>query len=300
MTTWDSTAVKSVQFIPGLDKVALGLEDQVILYAPQDPQTIERLPLPASDIPWMNPGLLFSPDGSLVARLRGECPSDSQRCHIEVGSRSGEPTLLGLETDVFSAIAISPDDRYLFLGNSNGLTVYSLSNGKQVTILPESVYFDHLAISPDGSLAGGFVGTGDYVNIYRLPSGDLAYRLQPPAYAGAFYPNNAVFSPDGKTLAVGANGLIGIWQAEDGTELRFWQPHNVEIGDMGFSPDGKLLVSGDSDGNLVISDVAQGKAVNNFKAHRGLIWRAFFAAQGRLLCTFGQDGLLRVWGIPPI
>ena len=46
LTTWDSTAVKSVQFIPGLDKVALDLEDQVILYAPQDPQTIERLPLP--------------------------------------------------------------------------------------------------------------------------------------------------------------------------------------------------------------------------------------------------------------
>ena len=216
---WDTSAVKSAQFIPGLDRVALDLENQVLLYDPQDSKNLERLPLPASDLPWMNQSLLFSPDGSLVARLRGACPSDNQRCHVEVGSRSSGTPLLELETDVFSAISISPDNRYLVLGNTNGLTVYRLSDGKQIAILPESVYFDRIALSPDSSLVAGFVYTGEYVNVYRLPGGELAYRLQPQAYAGAFYPNNAVFSPDGKTLAIGANGLIGIWQAEDGSEL---------------------------------------------------------------------------------
>ncbi len=297
LASWDSSALQSAQFVPGLDIIALTLPDRFVIYAPQGAAGTRVLAPPGGELPWLVPGFVLSPDGSLVAWLRGACPAESMRCQITVQPLDGGPLLLELETEILSALAFSGDSRYLLVGGSEGVAAYSLADGKLVTTLPGSLIFDRIGSSPDGSLLAGFIYMSDYVNVWRLPSGELAYRLQPQAYAGAFYPNNAIFSPDGQTLAVGANALIGLWKSADGVELRFWQPHNAEIGALAFSPDGALLVSSDWEGNLIISEVASGTVIQTFKAHQGLIWRVGFVAKGSLLVTIGADGKLRLWGL---
>lgn len=292
---WDVATLGGVMFVPGLDRVAVDIGEQLVLY---DPQTgADRQALPGGKFPPSNPGFLLSPDGSLVAWRHGECPSESMRCRVEVARLAGGPALLTLEDDALSALAISADNRFLVFGGSQGLAVYSLEDGAQVALLPESLYFDRVAISPDGSRVAGCTYMSEFINIWRLPEGELVYRIDPEQYRGAFFPNNVFFSKDGKTLTAGANGLIGQWQVEDGKELRFWQPHNSEIGAMAFSPDEKLLVSGDLEGNLVISDAVNGVALHTFQGHAGWIWSVGFVGDGRLLVTFGGDGKVRVWGV---
>ncbi len=295
----DASKLLGLQFVPGLDRVALGLPGQLWLYDPQGLVQTDVLRLADSDVSWIGPAFLYSPDGSLLALSSGNCPSDTEHCTVKVQRTADHVQIFELDVDVLSAAAISDDDRWLVLGGGEAITIWSLADSQPVVSLPGSMYMDRFSLSPDGSLLAGFVYMSEKVTVWRLPTGEPAYRLQPEAYAGAFYPNSAAFSPDGKTLAVGANGLIGLWQAADGRELRFWQPHGVEITALNFSLDGRLLITGDWDGKLVLSDVASGAALNSWQGHTGMIVRAGFAAQGRLLVTWGADGLLRLWGVPP-
>ncbi len=296
---WDYSGLLGAQILPEQDQIFLGLADQMVLYDPQNEAGTQQSPWPPSDTGWSNPGAIFSPDGSLVAYLRGSCPAESIRCQIDVQPANGGPSLFTLETDVLSAFAISRDNRFVVIGGSEGLAVYSLEDGHLITTLPESLFFDRIAIAPDGSRVAGFVYMSEHVDVWSLPEGELAYRLEPPAYRGVFFPNNVAFSPDGQILAVGANGLIGLWQAAGGEELLFWQPHDSEIGSLAFSPDGTLLASSDWNGRVVISAVNSGQVLHTFQGSDTMIWQLGFAAQGALLVTFDSHGVMRLWGIPP-
>ena len=51
-------------------------------------------------------------------------------------------------------------------------------------------------------------------------------------------------SPDGKTVAIGENRSVRLWDVATGKELLSeYQGHNSELKDLAFLPDGKTLVS---------------------------------------------------------
>jgi WD40 repeat protein len=64
------------------------------------------------------------------------------------------------------------------------------------------------------------------------------------------------FSPDGKLLATGTlAGIVRIWQAKTGQELRKWPAHQHEANAVRFSPDGRYLATGSSDKTVKVWEV---------------------------------------------
>ncbi|MBW4424797.1 MAG: hypothetical protein KME50_10170 [Nostoc desertorum CM1-VF14] len=66
---------------------------------------------------------------------------------------------------------------------------------------------------------------------------------------------------------------------------------------LALSPDGKLLATGDMNGQIHLWQMADGKNLLTFKGHEGWVWSVSFSPDGQTLASSGHDGLVKLWNI---
>ncbi|KAK5131523.1 hypothetical protein LTR08_000850 [Meristemomyces frigidus] len=118
------------------------------------------------------------------------------------------------------------------------------------------------------------------------------------------------FSPDGAKLAVGlANGKIFVYAIHHASaspssssqwtlETSRWSAHTARISSLAWSPEGRNVVSGSLDTNVMVWSVADpGKRVRAMGAHKegvgAVVWTG---EQGRVVSA-GADGAVKVWRV---
>jgi WD40 repeat protein len=70
----------------------------------------------------------------------------------------------------------------------------------------------------------------------------------------------------------------------------------ADASSLGFSPDGRLIVVGSSDGMVATFYTASGRlAAGPRVAHPGFVDAATFAPSGRIILSGGTDGTVRLW-----
>jgi WD40 repeat protein len=82
-------------------------------------------------------------------------------------------------------------------------------------------------------------------------------------------------------------------------DLRTFRGHQAAVSFATFSPDGRLVASGD-DGNGVIQlwDSITLRLVRTLKGHTGAVGALTFSPDGRVLASAGVDRTIRIWSIP--
>jgi WD40 repeat protein len=133
------------------------------------------------------------------------------------------------------------------------------------------------------------------------------------------WPYALTFSSDGRTLAsADSEGYIRLWDIESGLPrlLGLSTNDDVEVKRMRFSPDGRILAV-EEDRNVAYSpraeswpdwlkeaftsrtvtlwDTASGERLARLPADHLLL----FTSDGRALVTYGCNGTLRWWDVPP-
>ncbi|RKU27976.1 hypothetical protein C6497_10400 [Candidatus Poribacteria bacterium] len=105
------------------------------------------------------------------------------------------------------------------------------------------------------------------------------------------------YSPDGTLLAVVSS--IGIWlyDAHTGQELDLLIRHSVQVQSVAFSPDGKTLVSANSDSTIHLWDTQTHTLRTTFKGHTKSVLSVVFSSDGKTLASGSKDNTICLWDV---
>jgi Tol biopolymer transport system component len=248
----------------------------------------------------------FSPNGKTLA---AGCNDNIIRLW-DVATGRPLPIVLTHEGWV-SPVAFAPDGKTLVAGSADScVTEWDAETGKRAVALERDEIFGterrywgttwSVVYAPDGrSVAGGGeegrvkvwdVATRRVIRTFLIRRGSAAYSM--------------AFSPDSKTLAVAyASGPVRLWDLETGqvTQTIALRPDTYHFVSVAFSPDGKTLAIGNGkereSGEVLIWDVARGKALKRLGGHTWPVLSVAFSPDGRTLVSGGQDETLRLWEI---
>lgn len=180
-----------------------------------------------------------------------------------------------------------------------------------ITAIPSKVnpFMEHekrvlaVAISPDGKLlASGSADTT--VNIYNFQE-DRKPILNLKGHKMDI--TSVAFSPDGKMLASASDDRnVKLWDVQTGNQIANFE-HKISTGNsdeysdvsaksVAFSPDGKYLASGGSDGNVILWDVESKQLVRYFNDYYW-IWTIAFAPDGKTLASSGEGSAILIWNV---
>jgi len=113
----------------------------------------------------------------------------------------------------------------------------------------------------------------------------------------------AQFDQTGQLLVAGLNpngthaALLGLWGALAGRLLHTYPSLGAGATLVVFSPDGRLLASGDTDGKIRLWDVTTGRLFQTLTLHAEAPWGIAISADGRWLVSSGADGTIGLWDI---
>jgi WD40 repeat protein/serine/threonine protein kinase len=118
----------------------------------------------------------------------------------------------------------------------------------------------------------------------------------------------ADFSPDGKKVATSCLGkrsedcAVRIWDATTGLPLTPWIPQQDHVAALNFSPDGKLLATGDYTHDVQLWDAATGERSRPPLRQRDIVLSLAFSPDGKTLAAgtahdWHRDPQARLWDV---
>lgn len=238
--------------------------------------------------------LTSSPDGELLAVGSG---------HEEIllwdtanGRERGRITVP--EGEFLLCIGWTGDGRLIVTVSASGqVRLWSARTALPAGTLEGRFAAESAAVSPQGDLVAR--GERSRVCLVRTTDNQVQCELR-----GASRPACLAFSPDGRLVAAGTlDGQLVVW--DRGGKVRFQQEWpGAFVAALAFVPaNGHLAVglhpapgsTAPSAQHIVVFDVTSGRATQTLAGHVGGTRCVAFAADGRLLASGGEDGLVRLW-----
>ena len=280
--------IESVAFAPGGTILAAGSADKTVrLWNVANPAR----PVPFAD-PLTGPGSLvtsvaFSSSGQMLAAGS----QDDKVWLWRIGTDGAVPdgTLTGA-TEWVNAVAFSPDGAQVAAATSDAsVLVWNVASGSLVATLPHP--------QPVTSLA--------WDTAQRLAAGDasgavLMWTVPPPVMQTGSPAYDAVFSPDGRTLAVSTQDSLQLWSTATHVQLAAQPVPGTYVNAVQYAPRGNVLAAGYGDGMLQFwratgTLVPLGQPVQG--SATGMIEAIAFSPDGQIAATGGDDGTVRLWSV---
>lgn len=325
--------VNSLAFSPDNKWLVSGGDDGIVLvwnaYNPYVSRSLFAPPVQGKR--WNIQGLAFSPDSKLLASsdwdlsvrlwdvehgtmVREFYPNQGTLGTIVISpdgtklafaAEYGPQRIWNLDGSVFrqlpiqnftTAVAFSPDGKWLATDNDNGKSICLWSLGNQTDIcqpVPGNGTVSTFAFSPDSHVLATDLGA-------RVVLWD--FSIQPPTSRVLGSHNSGIFSlafsPNGKWLAsAGSDYTVRQWGLQSAQAAPFVLRNSGRYSRMvAFSPDGRMLVSANEDWTVRWWDVDTGEPIAApLKVRFDRLDSVAFSPDGKWLATGSFDGIIDIW-----
>ena len=209
---------------------------------------------------------------------------------------------LGAYSDLINVLTFSEDGKYLASndGFEERIRIWNVAKSTQHAILTPG-QGDFLNPVREITVSQGIkkVAGRDYEGTIRVWNAETAEQMHTIATdkLQRYWP--LVFSPDGKRIA-GRERLdtdhIELWETDPGAHLFTLKKHTGTVSEYTFSPDSKILVSGDRDGTIILWDVKTGDQLKSLTGPTKPIGALAFSTDGKTLAS-GSGNEIRLWDV---
>ena len=214
-------------------------------------------------------------------------------------------------TSFFTQFRWSPDGTRLAVLDPDGaLEVWRVEDGEELFSFQAhdpipGALASRLVWSPDGSLLATYANDS-LVKLWDTEEWRLVHSLknETNSTVNSLSPIDiAVFSPDGRHIAVAQPSSLRVWDTETGRQLVRWHPfpestyipHFGSITDVAFSPQGRYLASVGLDRTAKVWDVEAGTQLLDIDIFLNYVLTVDWSPDGGQFATAGYDGRAIVW-----
>ena len=240
----------------------------------------------------------MSGDGRIVASAGGDDvavrhPHENDKT-IRIWQGGTRPTARAIVSGgkSVSDVAFSPDATAIYGGTDDGvLSAWNLGDGRLLWRQSgHSKNITKLDVSDDGGRILSASGDNK-VRIWDARTGAPLLTLD----VGSAVRSAKLF-PDGKRIAIALGSRVEVWSIAGSTPTRTMAWKGVVFeSSLSIMPDGRWLAFGNTKGQVYILDVATGRVVREWKAHRHTIFSTAVTPDGKQLVTGTQDDALKLW-----
>ena len=228
----------------------------------------------------------FSPGGSLLAS-----GGEFGRIHLVDPNTGKYMKRLEGHSEEVVAISFSADMRTFASGSKDGrVRIWDIASGENKQTFDG--FFDQVIgfdVSADGKTI--IMGGSGPTYLWDLASGKRERTFTESAYAG-----NIAFIPGGKFILTSTNAKF-LYNRNTGERAAHFLGTGSIASSVGFSPDGKKIVTGSSDGTVLLFDVERRNYDGQvtLAAHEGRVVSLEYSPDGRTIISGSEDKTIKLW-----
>ena len=191
--------------------------------------------------------LAFAPDGRTLASA-----GKDQMVYLWEVATGQQLRRLETHAEIAWGLVFTRDGKHLLTAGGNVIRIWDVKTGDELRSLPRHpAYVQQIALSPDEKLLAA-VSSDSTGRVVELATGKEVRKLD-----GTDIGSCIAFSADGRSLATAARRFVRIWETVTCKE-RLVLDAGGGVTSLAFMPDGKTLLSGSSDGTVLVWDLALG------------------------------------------
>lgn len=227
--------------------------------------------------------VVFSPDSQLLATA-------SRDGTVRLWNLQGQQLAIIGQNDVsFYSVSFSPDGTYLAAAASDGTArIWDLNGQLLTTLKGHKSFVNSVNFSPQNQLIATASSDGT-AKIWNLQGQEL---LTLKGHQDSVY--EVVWSPEGYQLATASgDSQVKIWDIRDKVTTN---NNSLQINNVTFSSDGKLIGQSSQNGYIYIKDT-QGNIKQGFPSRLESIYNLEFTPDSQYIAAASRQGMVKFWNL---